>query len=462
MNILDILILVLFLVIIAVIGYKSTKKIDTTSGFTLADRKLTKLQASLSLAASDMGGSSIVGASAYVYAVGIAGAWWNIAAAPAFLLLGFLVTRKLRTLELTTVPEFLGKRYSKRLQLSSSILHIIGLTIMVSSQFVVAAATIHVVCGVSQNVALIIALVIVLLYTTGGGLIAVVNTDVFQFFIMMFAIIMLIPFSLNQTGGISNIVETLDPSLLSFSELGFWTPFSWFLMALFTYGTNQAYLQRVFASKTPKTASFAFNFTGMLYVFYGLAIGLLGLVMIVVFPGLEDPNLGFALLITEVLPNGLIGIALGGLFAATMSSADSLLIGASSMIINDIYKPLKKDVDDKQVLKLSRITVIIVAVTSIGVSTLFESIVDIVYVACLLYSAVVFCPFILGVFNKKITTLAAELAMATAFIVGIISEFFVPADAVGIIALPSNVLCASSSIIVLLVVSYLFGGKKEK
>ncbi len=453
MNYLDIIMLILFLGITAYIGFASSKKVESTSEFILAGRKLTKLQATFSLAASDMGGSSIVGACAFVYAVGIAGAWWNISAAPAFLLLGFLVTKKLREMELTTVPEFIGNRYSKRLGTFSALLHFIGIVTMVSSQFIVASATIHAITGVSQTVALVISLVFVLAYTVGGGLIAVVNTDVFQFFVLIISIVIMIPLALSSAGGISGIVETVPESFTSLGALGFWEPLSYALMALFTYGTNQAYVQRAFAAKDPQTASFAFNTTGIIYIFYGFAVGLLGLCMVVLLPNLADPNLGFAQLIMTVLPHGLVGIALSGLFAATMSTADSLLLSASSMFVNDIYLPLKKNVSDDTVLKVSRFTILGVAVASMILSTFFESIVSAVYIACLLYSAVVFFPFILGIFNKKITTLAAECAVVSAFIVGVISEFYLSGRFEGFLGLPSNILCSLTALIVLFVIS---------
>ncbi len=455
MNYLDVIMLLVFLGITAYIGFKSSTKVKETSEFILAGRQLTKLQATFSLAASDMGGSSVVGACAFVYAVGLAGAWWNISAAPAFLILGFVVTKKLRAMELTTVPEFIGKRYSKRLGMFSAILHIVGIVTMVSSQFIVASATIHVITGVPQTVALAISLVFVLLYTTGGGLIAVVNTDVFQFIVLMVSIIVMIPLAISQVGGMDSLVSSLPKDFLSMGSLGFWEPLSYALMALFTYGTNQAYVQRAFAAKDPKTASFAFNVTGIIYIFYGFAVGILGLCMVVLLPNLADPNLGFAELIITALPHGLIGIALSGLFAATMSTADSLLISASSMIINDIYLPLKKDVSDKVVLKLSRMTIVGVALASMILSTFFESIVSAVYIACLLYSAVVFFPFIVGIFSKKVTALAAELAVVSAFIVGVISEFYLSGRFEGILGLPSNILCSATALIVLVAVSLL-------
>lgn len=456
MNILDIIGLVVFFLGIALIGYLSTKKIKSSNQYILADRKLTKVQAGLSMAASDMGGSGIVGASAYVYAVGLSGSLWNLTAVPAFFILGFLITKKLRSLEINTVPEFIGNRYSGRLRLFTSILHILGLSTMISAQFLVSATAINVLLGIPQDLALIISLVVVLLYTAGGGLIAVVSTDIVQFIVIFLSMLILVPMSINNIGSFSEFINSVPKDFLSYGQLGFWTPFSWVLLCIFLYGTNQTYLQRVFASKDVKTASFSFYITGFVYIIYGILIGFLGLSMYVLLPNLSDPNLGFALLIKKVLPGGLTGIALGGLFAATMSTADSMLLGASSLFVNDIYRNyINKDASDKKILKATRIVTIVVAIGGIIISKLFDNLVDIVYIAGLLYSAVVFFPLILGLFNEKISSTTAEISVLVAFFIGLLSEFYLSKNFDGLLGLPSNILCSAAGLIVILVLTYL-------
>ena len=111
MNILNVYGLLLVLLAIALVGFFSSKKVHTSSDFILADRKLNKLQAGLSMAASDFGGAGLVGGTAYVSVVGIAGAMFNWSAVPAFLILGYFIARKVRRMKMTTVPQFLGERY---------------------------------------------------------------------------------------------------------------------------------------------------------------------------------------------------------------------------------------------------------------------------------------------------------------------------------------------------------------
>ena len=429
-------------------------KVHSSQEFILANRQLNRLQAAVSLAASDIGGSSIVGATAFIYVIGLSGSLWNLVAAPAFLLLGFLVTKRLRGLNITTVPEFLGERYRPRVRTYAALLHIAGLSTMLSAQFIVSATAINAMLGIPQDVAYLISIAVVLLYTVGGGLVAVVNTDIFQFFIIMLAMLILLPASLLRIGGWAELTAQLPANFLSFGELGIWTPLSWLFLALFVYGTNQNYLQRVFAAKDGKTAAFAFNFAGVTYIFYGLIVGVLGLCLYVLLPGLEDPNMGFAMLVKTILPPGAVGLVLGGIFAATMSTADSMLIGASSLFINDIYLPyLAKDRSEKHVLKVSRVVTLLVAVAGMLLSRLFDNLIDVMYLAGLLYSAVIFFPLILGALSKRITAPAAEVAILVSFGVGLFSEFYLSGRFTGFLGLPSNILAALSSLTILVLLS---------
>lgn len=92
----------------------------------------------------------------------------------------------------------------------------------------------------------------------------------------------------------------------------------------------------MFAAKDKKTAKFAFVFTGSIYILYGLAIGIIGICIVALLPGLSDAKAGYTLLIKNFMPAGIAGLILGGIFAASMSTADSMILAASTLFVNDI------------------------------------------------------------------------------------------------------------------------------
>ena len=267
MNLLDILGLVVVFLSILYIGVRSTKKVSNTEDYLLAGKSLNKIQAGFSLAATDLGGSGLIGASAYCYVIGISGAWWNLCAVPAFIFLGILLIRRLRPLAIATGPEFLEKRYDRKSRLIASIMQICAIIAGLSAQFLVGAVALNVLVGVPKGVGLAISVVVVILYTMGGGLVAVVNTDVFQFVLLVGSVMISIPLALMKVGGIGQVIASVPSEFFSMSELGFWTPVSWICLCLFMYTTQQTYLQRVFASKDTSTAVFSYVFTGVIYIF---------------------------------------------------------------------------------------------------------------------------------------------------------------------------------------------------
>ncbi|MCT4563226.1 MAG: sodium:solute symporter family protein [Maledivibacter sp.] len=454
MNILDILGIILVFATVAYIGYRSSKSIKNSEDFLIAGRSLGKMQAGLSMAASDLGGSGLIGAAAYCYTVGIAGAWWNWCAAPAFIILGLFFVQRLRPLAVSTGPEFLERRYDKKSRLISSVMQICSGAASLSAQFVVAAVALNVIAGIDQNLALGLSVIFVLLYTMGGGLIAVVNTDVFQFFILVGSILVALPLALNNVGGFGELINSVPEEFFNIGAIGYWTPISWILMCFFTYSTSQAFLQRVFASKDTSTAKFAYVFTGITYIFYGAAVGLIGIVVSVMMPGLADTNAAYPLLIKEILPEGLVGIALGGIFAATMSTSDSKLMSITHLFVNDIYKPyINKDADDKSILRMSRIVTLACCVLAVGFALLFKDLIKIVYIAGLFYSTAVFFPMILGTFWKRGNAQGAFAGIISAIVVGSISEFFLKGNFSGILGLPSNITGSLSGLIIFVIVS---------
>lgn len=466
MKILDVFGLILVFVCVLYIGYRSTKKINSTEDFLLAGRKLGKIQAGFSVAASDFGGSSIVGAIAFCYTMGISGAWWDWCTVPAYIILGLFFAKKLQPLALNTGPEYLERRYDSKTRLLGSSLHIFMLIPMLGAQFAVSSTALTAIFGIPQEIGLLISVVIVLIYTVGGGLVAVVNTDVFQYVIIIASLIIAIPLGIMKVGGLQELIASAPTNYFDFDAIGWSTILSWMLLCFTLYTTNQMHLQRLFASKDESTAKFSYIFAGGSYIFLGCAVGIIALIITNLYPGLEDPNAGYSLFIKGVLPTGIMGIALGGLFAATMSTVDSMLLAVTTIFINDIYKPYivnNKKEDEKRTLSTSRWFTIIICVSGVVISLFMQSIIDMIFVAGLFYATTIFIPLVLGIFWKRGTARGAFISIICALAVSIFSQFYLQVHYTdGILALPANILGIITSATVYVVVSLLTPKQSEE
>lgn len=455
MKIADLLGVVFIFALIGYVGWRSSRQVQCVEDFTLAGSQLSRVQAGFSMAATEFGGSSLIGAMAFCYTIGIAGAWWDWSAVPALVLLGVFFAGKIKLPRMVTVTEFFERRYNRAARTLATVMHLLAIVTQLSTQFMVGAVALHGVLGVPQKLGLLLSVAFVLLYTMGGGLIAVVNTDVVQFIIIVLSIAVALPISLFRAGGFAGLAAAIPPEFLSFGNIEPSKVLSWCLFCFFTYATNQHYIQRVFASRDQATARFAFVFTGVSYFLYGLAVALLGVCIVVLLPGLSDPNLGYALLIKTYMPSGVAGLILGGIFAASMSTADSMLLAASTLFVNDIYNPFfrKGDPGEEGALRTIRTVTLVICVLSVTVSMLMSNIIDVMYLGGLFYSTAVFFPLVIGLFWKRATAPAALASMICAVVAGLASEFFLAGKAPGLLGLPSNVIASSVSLALFVLIS---------
>ena len=159
------------------------------------------------------------------------------------------------------------------------------------------------------------------------------------------------------------------------------------------------------------------------------------------------------------MPAGVRGLVLGGIFAAAMSSADSKIVAAVSLFINDIYKPhIKKGKteSDRELLKISRFTTACICVLGIVVSLFSQSLIQIMYTVGLFYSTAVFIPMLAALYWKQATAAGALTSMISSIIVGLYFEYFVYGKADGLIGkIPSNLIAIAISLILFVIVSLL-------
>ena len=278
MNILDCIVLALSILAVFAVGVLSGRRSRASASegeFLMANKSLNKLQTGFSTAATDFGGSGMVGAIGYCYVVGMSGIWWNLTAAPAFLVVGFLFAKAFNRMDSATLPDYLGKRYSPAVKLLASVMHICSNVALLSSQFTIACAVLYTITGFSMTFCLIICLLLVICLTS-GGLRSVVNTDAVLFVIIVVSLVVAVPIVLHAGGGLGSIAARLPDGFLRVTELGFWTPFSWFLLCFIGYSTNQNYVQRMAAAETEDTARFGAIFSGCFYLIISVILGIIG------------------------------------------------------------------------------------------------------------------------------------------------------------------------------------------
>lgn len=424
---LDILVFVGYLAVVLLIGRLASRRVETAEDFHLCGRKLGRLPAAFSLAATEFNGSGLIGGAGLAYAIGISGIYWNYAAVPVWILIGITVAPKLRRMALDTVPGYLGQRFGIETQRLVALLQVVEAVVFTAVQITVSALTLDALFGLDMFVGATLVTSVFAAYTMMGGLWAVVWTDVLQYVILMIGILVAAPMAVYFVGGIAEFQAALPAEHLDPTRLGLAEPLAWVALCLYSYSTDQAYMQRSLAARDPAVARFAFIYTGCNYIVFGACVAILGMAASILLPGLENQDAALPTLIHEVLPAGFRAFFLTAILAATMSTSSSFLAAASSMVIQDLYEPMRqggKRSSQASVVRHSRIATLLLAIGALVVSQIFPGVVSLVVFATIVAPAAVFVPFMFGLYWRRTNRAGAFWAMLITAVVGVLSQVF--------------------------------------
>ena len=423
----------IYLLAMLAIGIAAAKRSGTQDDFLVAGRKLPLWICAPTIMATWFGSGTMLGAAGTGYTGGfLASIAVPFGAALVLILMGFFFVRTMRRMKLLTVAEFFENRFGRMagaVATAALLLAIIGWTggTMVGFGYILETLT-----GLPMAVGILIGGAIVIGYTAVGGLWAVALTDFVQVVIMIVGLFVLLIVVLIDVGGWSTIAPQLPEHTFRLIPLEHnFETWLLYLRLWIIFGiadlTSQSLMQRVSAAKNEQTAQNALYLAGAGYLFVGLIPVTLGIIAGVTMPGLDDPESVIPRMAVEHLHPFAIAVFVGAILAAIMSTADSALLAAASLISVNIAPILKPNINSNQKLIVSRIAIPVCGVIAVYVALEVQAVLEIILNAnsFLLVGAV--CPFIAGIWWKKANRTGALSAMAAGFSAWFLSTWFYPA-----------------------------------
>ncbi|MDD7464069.1 MAG: sodium:solute symporter family protein [Anaerococcus sp.] len=403
-------IVVLYMLFMLFIGRYSSKKISSNEDFMLAGRRLGPILMAGTLAATEIGGGSSLGVVEKAFGDwGIDASWYVTTMGIAFIILAFLAPR-FRQVEVKTVPEYFRRRYGKTSGLITSIIMILPLIGLTASQFIASSTIVSVMLGWDYKLAVTVVALVVTVYSVLGGLWSVTMTDFIQVFLIVIGMIIAVPFALNEAGGFDMVKANVPAeSFKMFNGVGIVEIISLVIMYVASFSVGQEAVSRYYAARDPKAAiqgSVISAIINFIYAFIPTILGIITLSLI---------NMGkldqavilengayYALphLAMNTMPAIIVGLLFAGIISATMSSADSDLLGAGSIFANDIYKIyINKEADSKKIMKTTQITMVLIGIFGWLIAfTNTSSIISILMFSFSLRAAGSFLPYIFGLY----------------------------------------------------------------
>ena len=441
-----------FTILVAVIAYYATRKTNekTSDGYFLGGRSLTAGMIAGSLLLTNLSTEQIVGLNGSAYKDGLSVMAWETLAAIAMVVTAiFLLPRYLKG-GLTTVPQFLAKRFDVTTKTITSGLFLTGYVVVLLPVILYSGSVaisgmfdVPTLLGVSDKTALVVCIwgigIIGSIYAVFGGLRAVVVSDSINAVGLMIGGILIPIFGLMAIGdgsvliGIDTLMSTNPERFDSTGNHGQEVPFStiftgMMLVQLFYWGTNQQIIQRALGAKNLAEGQKGLLLASFLKILGPLILVLLGMIAYHYFDGgLASSDLAYPELVRAVLPKTLVGFFAAVLFGAILSSFNNVLNSSVTLFGIDIYKQhINKEAPEKTVVKYGKIFGICLALAAMFIAPLIAnagSLFNYLQEINGIYSIPILTIIVVGYLTKRVPAIAAKIGILSGSILYIISQF---------------------------------------
>ncbi len=450
MTLIDWIILIIYLIGIVGMGVWLANRQHSTDDYFLGGRKMGPTVIATSLAANQVSAISLISAPAFVALKAGGGIKWlqyEFAVPLAMIAIMFLLVPVFRQLSGASVYEYAERRFGVGTRLTLSALFMFSRGLSTSVILYTSALVLAVVLGLPITITMIIMAVVAIAYTTIGGIMADVYSDILQLIILYGGVLVALVVSINILGGdLSSL--SIDPNRLNaidFSHHGFGDgqTFAFWPMiigCLFLYmgyyGCDQSQAQRLLATPDNRQTQNALMMNGLIrfpivltYIIFGVVLAAFIQTQPEFASQLEGKNPDYLVptFMINYLPVGVVGLVMAGLFAASMSSIDSAYNSLSAVTVSDFVLRFKPKVGQNplKMLRLSRFITLLWGIFSAGgayfVARSSSTVIEIVNMIGSAFSGPILATFLGGILFRSLT----GAGVITGIIVGTTLNFFI-------------------------------------
>jgi len=425
---LELIVVAVYFACIVAIGVVSKRGARGADDFFVAGRRGSTLFITGSLLATIIGGSAVMVTARLGFTRGLTGVWFLLVGSIGLVVLGLFFAKKVRRFGLYTLPELVGKQYDGRISLVASILIVVAWIGVIAAQIIAAGQIMSILVIGNPLLWMVIFTAVFIAYTILGGQYAVIRTDILQTVIVFAGIFGCLALLLPHLGGFSGLKDSLSPEQFAFplsSQFGGYDLIRLLLLVGLTYVVGPDMYSRLFCARDDKVARTSVFWTALLIIPFALGVTVVGMGASALFPQIAADQ-AFPTVIKEVLPPFLGSIVLAALLCAFMSSADTVLLTASTILTVDIVKRFKPSLSQEKTLSLSRWGVVGLGVCSLVLALYLNNILDAILFAYTVYSAGLILPIIAGFYKGrlKVTSTGALVAIIGGGSTALISKLF--------------------------------------
>ncbi len=350
------------------------------------------------------------------------------------LIVAWFIAKKWKRTGALTAAEYIGKRFNTGTQQFYTFLIMLHGLFTTASVLYPVGKMVSVATPLSLEMCIIIIGGIIVLYTSAGGLWAVLVTDVVQFVILTCAVLIVIPMAFTEINGVSGFVQNAPPNFFNFSNDDFPIGFLFVFMLYQTayIGGNWAYVQRYTSVSSEKNAQKVAYLFAALYFISPFIWMLPPMIYRVINPNLVglEPEGAYMMLCQKVLPAGLIGLVLAGMISATASKANTTINLVATVFANDVYKKvIQPNAPEKTLIFVARVFTVLFGALTIWIAILVPKvggIVEMVLSTASIAGGALFVPIIWSLYSKRPTATTVVTASLTGLIISLFLKLAAP------------------------------------
>lgn len=457
---LDYLLVAIYFGFVLGIGVMARRSVSDSIDFFLSGRSLPAWVTGLAFISANLGAVEIMGMSANGAQLGLPTFhYFWVGAVPAMLFLGVVMMPFYYGSKVRSVPEFMFRRFGTGAHLVNAISFAVAQLLIAGVNLALLAGIVRALLGWPIWVSLIVAGAVVLSYITLGGLSAAIYNEVLQFFVIVASLLPLTLIGLNRVGGWDGLTEKISAASADASSAsdappaaqqlnawpgealsGFDSPLLSVIGIVFGLGfvlsfgywtTNFVEVQRAMASdsisaarKTPIIGAFPKMFVPFIVIVPGMISAVLVAEMIELKDGGTPAggasgdvtyNDALLLLMRDVLPNGLLGLAIAGLLAAFMAGMAANISAFNTVFSYDLWQRyIRKDHSDDYYLRIGRLATVgatVIAIFTAQIALGYDNVMNYLQTLFGFFNAPLFATFILGMFWKRMTPTAGWVGL---------------------------------------------------
>ena len=436
LNEFDFTVIFLYLLGLIILGFWVGSNRKSSEDYFLAGRDLNWKIIGLSIFGTNISPMMLISSSGVAYAYGMVANNFEWLAFIFLILMAMVFLPHYLSTRISTMPEFILKRFGAPSRNILSWIIFVQITIGVGAVLFAGSILMGQLMQWPLWGSLLLMTFISASFTITGGLKAVAITDAFQSLLMIVACALLTGIGINEIGGFKKLYDLVpedhwklfrssDDSAYPWPAIVFGYP----VMAIWYWCTNQTIVQRALGAKNLEEAQKGILFTGYLKILVPIIFFLPGIICLALHPDLKDSDDAFMTMVDNYLPNGMIGLIVAMLMAALISTVNSMLNSASTIFTLDIYqKKINKEASDKQLKKTGQLVTGLVAIVALFIAYGLDSVdgmnlFDLINSIFSFLSPSLAAVFMLGIFWKGATPKAAFYTLIIGNIPSVIIGF---------------------------------------